>query len=127
MPKKKGKKIDPKQRDQHMEAYSKATVSGHLDEVFNQWDKRYNLHTTIPYLDRADHIIINGRTVTELMVDKFNKDIPNMTLRDGTKVVTKVQRPLISEIMEPEKAFEPTPEQKRCKYCVYSDICGRAR
>ena len=89
MPKKKGKKIDPKQRDQHMEAYSKATVSRHLDEVFNQWDKRYNLHTTIPYLDRADHIIINGRTVTELMVDKFNKDIPNMTLRDGTKVTEK--------------------------------------
>ena len=34
---------------------------------------------------------------------------------------------LISEIMEPEKAFEPTPEQKRCKYCVYADICGGAR
>lgn len=86
MPKKKGKKLDPKRADAHRDAYSKATVSRHLDEVFNQWDKRYNNFFRVPYLDRADHIIINGRTVTELMVDQFNKDIPNMTLHDGTKV-----------------------------------------
>lgn len=31
---------------------------------------------------------------------------------------------LISEIMEPGKAFEPTTERKRCASCVYSKICG---
>ena len=32
---------------------------------------------------------------------------------------------LISEIMEPSKAFEPTSDRKRCKKCVYSKICGK--
>ena len=86
MPKKKGKKLDPKTLDQHIEAYSDATVSAQLEDAFGQWDKRYDLNTTIPYLDRADHIIINGRTVTDLLVEKFNRDLPNMTLRDGNKV-----------------------------------------
>ena len=31
---------------------------------------------------------------------------------------------LISEIMEPSKAFEPTSNRERCKNCVYSKICG---
>lgn len=55
---------------------------------------------------------------------KFNKqEIKDM--RPYNDVFENHLSTLISEIMEPNKAFEPTSDRKRCKKCVYSKICGK--
>ena len=84
-PPKKGKKLDPQRTDQLIESYSESAVSVLLDDAFNKWDEQYDKSITLPYLDRADHIIINGRVATDLLVEKFSEEFPNMNRRDGTK------------------------------------------
>ena len=78
MPKKKGKKLEQNQVDQHMEAYAAANAEPLLEDAFGKWDNIYNPRTQFPYLDRADHIIIGGRTATELLLEKFEPEFPNV-------------------------------------------------
>ena len=84
MPKpEKGKKLDPKTVDQHMMLYSESAANTMLEEAFGKWDIIHGMHISIPYLDRADHIIIGGRTATELLVEKFNDQFDQMTTHTG--------------------------------------------
>lgn len=78
---KKGKNVDPKQVERRMAGYSEAVTAGLLDETFGRWDSRTDKFH-LPFLDRGDHIIIGGRTATELLMDKFNAEFG--TLKDST-------------------------------------------
>lgn len=91
MPKKKGKKLEQNQVEQHMEAYAAANAEPLLEDAFGKWDKIYNPRTQVPYLDRADHIIIGGRTATELLVEKFEPEFPNV-VDSGGKHFSDFQR-----------------------------------
>lgn len=66
---KKGKKLDESKIQQHMEAYSDATVGSLLDSAFNPTDSTKSGHQA----ERGDHIIIDGRTARELLVEEFSK------------------------------------------------------
>ena len=84
----KGKKLTEAQVEQHLTAYSQGTAMGFLDDAFGKWDQiRDEVFggTQLPYLDRADHIIINGRTASEHLVERFNKIFPTLKDTDGTR------------------------------------------
>ena len=66
---KKGKKLDPKQVDQRMELYSESTTAALLDGAFGATDHPSSGHMA----ERGDHIIIDGRTARELLVEEFSK------------------------------------------------------
>ncbi len=83
MPKKKGKKLDAKKLEEHMGAYAEKTPGDLLDEAFGRWDKAESNRTRIPYLDRADHIIINGRTASEHLMEHFEKEFPSLRNSKG--------------------------------------------
>ena len=89
MPKKKGKKLEPEQVEQHLDAYSKANTEALLDDAFGKWDRIFDPSEQIPYIDRADHIIIGGRTASELLMEKFEQEFPNI----GGKKYSNYQRP----------------------------------
>ena len=74
----KGKKLSDKQVEQRMETYTEASVESMLKDAFGQWEKRIDTRYNLPFLDSADHIIIGGRTVTEMLVERFNKRFPKM-------------------------------------------------
>ena len=79
---KKGKKLDESQVQQHMEAYSEATVSTLLDSAFGGWDVCLD-ERHVPILNRNDHIIIGGRTASDLLAEKFNREFASMRRDDG--------------------------------------------
>ena len=74
----KGKKLSDKQVEQRMETYTEASVESMLKDAFGQWEERKDPNYDLPFLDSADHIIIGGRTVTEMLVERFNKRFPKM-------------------------------------------------
>ena len=74
----KGKKLSDKQVEQRMETYTEASVESMLKDAFGQWEERKDPKYDLPFLDSADHIIIGGRTVTEMLVERFNKRFPKM-------------------------------------------------
>jgi CRISPR/Cas system-associated exonuclease Cas4 (RecB family) len=34
-------------------------------------------------------------------------------------------REKLDELFDPDKPFEPTPDEKACRYCKFTQICGR--
>ena len=80
---KKGKKLSAGQVERHMEAYSEAVTARLLDEAFGNWENSFTGRMKLPDLDRADHIIIGGRTASELLVERFNHDFPTMLQANG--------------------------------------------
>ena len=80
---KKGKNVDPKQVERRMAGYSEAVTAGLLDDAFGRWESRTDTQSRIPFLDRGDHIIIGGRTASELLMDKFNAEFPTMKAANG--------------------------------------------
>ena len=79
---KKGKKLDESQVQQHMEAYSEATAEALLDSAFGGWDVCLD-ERRVPILNRNDHIIIGGRTASDLLAEKFNREFASMRRDDG--------------------------------------------
>ena len=77
-PKKKGKKLEPEQVDGLQEAYTKNNTAALLEDTFGKFEKATSSNSAMPDLDRADHIIIGGRTATELLVEKFNQEFPTV-------------------------------------------------
>ena len=75
---KKGKKLEEKKVEQYMNAYTEATADALLNEAFGRFDGSYDSSDRIPYLDRADHIIIGGQTASQLLVERFNEELPSM-------------------------------------------------
>ena len=80
---KKGKKLDESQVQQHMAAYSDAVAGDLLNRAFGRWDASQD-RTNVPYLDRADHVIIGGRVAAEVLMEKFNEEFPNLRTESGT-------------------------------------------
>ena len=78
----KGKPLDPEVMDQHREGYLEAVTQSMLDDVFGKWDSIHG-ENGLPYLDRADHIIINGRTATEHLMERFNQKFPELRNKNG--------------------------------------------
>lgn len=68
----KGKALDSQQTEQQRERYVRATTAAILNQAFGKWDGIDELNG-LPYLDGADHIIINGRTATEYLMEEFNR------------------------------------------------------
>ncbi len=66
-----------------MGAYAEKTPGDLLDEAFGRWDKAVGDRTRIPYLDRADHIVINGRTASEHLMEHFEKEFPSLRTSNG--------------------------------------------
>lgn len=83
---KKGKKLSEEKNEQLMEAYSDATAEALLDSAFGKWDQITPPNSRVPYLDRGDHIIIGGRTATELLMEQFNEEFPRMKDKEGKPV-----------------------------------------
>lgn len=83
---KKGKKLSEEKNEQLMEAYSDATAEALLDSAFGKWDQITPPNSRVPYLDRGDHIIIGGRTATELLMEQFNEEFPKMRNERGNPV-----------------------------------------
>ena len=82
----KGKKLTEEQVTNQQEVYSEGVAASLLDPVFSKWDDitdSLEATSSLPFIDRADHIIINGRTATEYLMDKFNEELPNMRGGDG--------------------------------------------
>ena len=79
---KKGKALDSQQTEQQMEGYVRATTAAILDQAFGKWDGIDELNG-LPYLDGADHIIINGRTATEYLMEEFNRAFPTLKNKNG--------------------------------------------
>ena len=75
---KKGKKLDESKIQQHMEAYSDATAGALLEEAFGRWDGLSD-EKRVPILNRNDHIIIGGRTASDILLEKFNQERPGLT------------------------------------------------
>ena len=73
----KGKKLDPEKVEQQQDAYAAANVEYLLEDAFGKWDKISSTKSNVPDLDRADHIIIGGRTASEILVEQFNKEFKN--------------------------------------------------
>ena len=80
---KKGKKLDESQVQQHMAAYSDAVAGDLLNRAFGRWEASHD-RTNVPYLDRADHVIIGGRVAAEVLMEKFNEEFPNLRTESGT-------------------------------------------
>ena len=77
-----GKKLTQAETEALRSDYSAAAAATLLDDAFGKWDNRRD-NSGVPYLDRADHIIIGGRTATELLMEPFNEALPNMRAPDG--------------------------------------------
>ena len=78
----KGKKLDPEQVEQQQDAYSASNAEDLLETAFGKWDETSSTKSKVPDLDRADHIIIGGRTASEILVERFNKEFAS--LRDSS-------------------------------------------
>ena len=83
----KGKPLTEKQTNQLREEYSEKTPASVLNATFARWDT-ITTKDGEPFLNRADHIIIGGRTATELLVKKFNKEFPRLTAWNGKRYTT---------------------------------------
>ena len=77
-PKKTGKKLEPEQVDELQESYSKNNTAALLDDAFGKFENSFSADSGMPDLDRADYIIIGGRTATEMLVEKFNEEFPTV-------------------------------------------------
>lgn len=78
----KWKKLDESKLQQRMASYSEATAGALLDDAFGRWESRTDVYG-LPLLDRADHIIIGGRTATELLMEKFDAQFKTMKTKSG--------------------------------------------
>ena len=72
-----GTKLPEKTADDLRTKYVEQTAASVLDGTFGIWDTNTDKFG-VPHLDRADHIIIGGRTATELLLEKYNAEVPNM-------------------------------------------------
>ena len=63
------KNVQPAPVEQQMQEYLENTVNPHLDNIFLPSEGFRNDHR----VDRGDHIVINGRTVKEILVEEFSK------------------------------------------------------
>ena len=81
-----GKALNSQQTEQQMDGYVRATTAAILNQAFGKWDGIDELNG-LPYLDGADHIIINGRTATEYLMEQFQRDFP--TLRNKNRELWK--------------------------------------
>ena len=82
----KGKALPEERTDELLAGYVQAAPEAYLDQIFGKWDQIRDTEqrgSQRPYLDRADHILINGRSVTEILVERFNKEFPNMKNESG--------------------------------------------
>ena len=70
-PKKTGKKLEPEQVDELQESYSKNNTAALLDDAFGKFENSFSADSGMPDLDRADYIVIGGRTATEMLVEKL--------------------------------------------------------
>ena len=96
----KGKPLNDQQVDQHREGYVRSTPAEMLDDAFSKWEDCNGL-LPLPPMNRADHIIIGGRTATDLLLDEFNKQHPttkgdrvsayaNFYLEQGNQLVNEL-------------------------------------
>lgn len=63
------KKVNPELVDQQMQQYAEETVTPHLDSMFLPSEGVGNDHR----VDRGDHIVIDGRTVKEILIEEYAK------------------------------------------------------
>ena len=63
------KKVQPEQVEQQMQQYMENTVNPNLDNMFLPSEGSGNDHK----VDRGNHIVINGRTVKEIIAEEFRK------------------------------------------------------
>lgn len=87
-----GKKFEQKQVDQHLAELNKSAAQNLLDDAFGKWNEIRDEDRTLPVLDRADHIVINGRTGTELLMDAFNNEFKTMTKSENQQPFEEYER-----------------------------------
>ena len=77
MPKKKGKTLSWKQMEKMLDGYTANTVGKYLDDAFQKLEERSSggtagSRTTLSGgLDRGDHILIDGRTIREIVAEEY--------------------------------------------------------
>ena len=70
---KKGKKVDPKTMDRLTEQYTAETVGTYIDQAFGKVERVRNLRGEI-FVDRGDHIVIDGRTAREILAEEYAEE-----------------------------------------------------
>ncbi|MBQ9687414.1 MAG: hypothetical protein IJV41_12850 [Oscillospiraceae bacterium] len=90
------KKVNPALVDQQMQQYAEQTVTPHLNNMFLPSEGPGNDHR----VDRGNHIVIDGRTVREMLIDEFAKthdpsdgrfsiDFENYYYKEGKAIVSQ--------------------------------------
>ena len=80
MPKKKGKPASPEVMEEMQAGYENDAIAGHLNEVFLKLEERSNAgiagsdNFISGGLDRGDHILIDGRTIKEILAENYAED-----------------------------------------------------
>lgn len=80
MPKKKGKPVSPEVMEEMREGFSEEAIAGHLNDAFLKLEERSNAgiagsgNFISGGLDRGDHILIDGRTIKEILAENYAED-----------------------------------------------------
>jgi len=80
MPKKKGKPVSPEVMEEMQAGYPEDTIAGHLNDAFLKLEERSNAgiagsgNFISGGLDRGDHILIDGRTIKEILAENYAEE-----------------------------------------------------